>query len=314
MVLGPCDDMRAEVFLRAAVPNNAARHETILTGTLTGPTCRHATTLPATARFVDLPAPAAAAGSGLVARAVLTEPAFWTPELPNVYRLDWQMLVAGRVHDAGTRPVGLRRLGVRGRSLWLEGRRWVPRGIRVTALPADLAATRTAGVAVVVADPGPDDAARADAEGVALVALATEAAGRPLGADTACRRIEAWATHAAVVLAVLPGGLTPDIVADVATTVRRTKGTMLLAATASGATEPPAAIPPGIDVLVVELGPGATPHPGWRAAPTPPLVAWRHDAPDDGRRACDRLQADLAAWGNADAGRGVRDWAGYLVG
>jgi len=310
VVLGPCDDMRAEVFLRAPRPDTAPGAR--LAGTLGGPTCRHATTLPATARLVDLPA---AGGSELVARAVLTEPAFWTPELPNLYRLDWQLLVGSSVRDAGTHTVGLRRSGVRGRSLWLEGRRWVPRGVRWSALPADLAATRAAGIAGLVADPAADDTVRADVEGVALVALAADAGGRPLAADAACRRIHSWATRASVVLAVLPVGLPADAVADVAATVRRTKGTMLLAATADGATEPSPFVPPGIDLLVVELAAGATPHAGWRAAPKLPLVAWRHDEPEAGRRACDRLQADLAAWGGEiGAGHPVGDWAGYLVG
>ncbi|MDA1038738.1 MAG: hypothetical protein O3A37_00405, partial [Planctomycetota bacterium] len=58
VILGRCDDMRAEVYVRASgLP--ATAEPAMITGTLTGPESRLAITLPTSARLVDLgPGPA----------------------------------------------------------------------------------------------------------------------------------------------------------------------------------------------------------------------------------------------------------------
>jgi hypothetical protein len=124
VLLGRCDEMRAEVYARlVARPSMAGAGRLTLFGTLVGPRCGTATTLPTTVRWID-----AEAGASVMARAVLTEPSYWTPELPNLYDVDLQVVAEDRPLMRVARAVGLRRLGVRGRSLWLEGRRWVLRG------------------------------------------------------------------------------------------------------------------------------------------------------------------------------------------
>jgi hypothetical protein len=81
-------------------------------------------------------------------------------------------------------------------------------------------------------------------------------------------------------------------------------------------TAPPEQVPAGVDCLVVELPEGALPHKAWRDhAPPVPLVACRQGSrvTDVSRAGCDRLQADLAAWGIAGSGAAPPwDWAGYL--
>jgi hypothetical protein len=312
VILGPCDDMRAEVFVRVALPT-ATRQSLQLEGEIIGPECRRSITLPAGASLIDL----GPGEAGLLAKVVLTEPAFWTPELPNLYRLTARLVADGQAVAATSRRIGLRRSGVRGRSLWLEGRRWVPRGIACDPQSCDLAIMRDASVAAVVADPPESLLAAADDSGVAIIAVAEMESGWPLDADALVERIARWAMHPSVVLTILPRAFTDAQLAAVAANARRLKGTMLLASVVAAASPPPSGVPAGIDCLCVALGASGLPHDAWReAAPTVPLIAWRRggDEENAGRSGCDRLQAAVAAWGLA-AGRMHQpwDWAGYLV-
>jgi hypothetical protein len=312
VILGPCDDMRAEVFVRVAsseVPGASLR----LAGELAGPECRRSITLPAGALLADL----GAGEAGPLAKAVLTEPAFWTPELPNLYRLTARLVADGRTVAETTRRIGLRRSGVRGRSLWLEGRRWVPRGVACDSQSSDVKAIHEAGVAAVVGDPPEDFLAAADEAGLAIIAVAEADDGRALAADEIVERIGRWAMHPAVVITVLPQSSPEADVAALATRARRSKGTMLLARAVDGTSPPPSSVAAGIDGLCVNLDRSGLPHEAWReAAPAVPLIAWQRagEGNEPTRAACDRLQAALASWGLA-AGRSHRpwDWAGYVV-
>ena len=312
VILGPCADMRAEVFVRVPLPT-ATRQSLQLEGEIIGPECRRAITLPAGASLINL----GPGETGLLAKVVLTEPAFWTPELPNLYRLTARLVADGQAGAVTTRLIGLRRSGVRGRSLWLEGRRWVPRGVACDPRSCELAMMRDAGVAAIVADPPESLLTAADESGIAIIASAETDNGRPFDADDLVERIGAWAMHPSVVLAVMPRAFTDAQLATLAANTRRLKGTMLLASVVTAAAAPPNAVPAGIDCLCVALDGSGLPHDAWReAAPTVPLIAWRRAVANEpsGRSSCDRLQAAVAAWGLAD-GRMHQpwDWAGYLV-
>jgi hypothetical protein len=317
VTLGPCDDMRAEVFVRVMRPavSGSQVGPAVLEGTLTGPECRRATTLPSTARLVDLGRPAGVeptATGGLVARAVLTEPAFWTPELPNLYRLALTLRVGDEVAAVSETRVGLRRLGARGRSLRLDGRRWVPRGAMIDAGDVDAADLRERGTAAVIVNPDGAICSRADAEGVAIVALVERVDAAAESVAAIAGRIMLWALHPAVVMVLLPTGTAAAAAAAVAAAVRTVKGTLQLGWQVDGAAPPPD-VPTGIEWLAVEVGRERRPHAVWRdAAPPLPLVARAADG--GGRAACDSLQSELAAWGLAGGGERVPwDWAGYLV-
>ena len=323
-ILGRCDSLRAEVFFRAEVPPGVAAGEAALIGTLTGPDCRHAITLPVTAKLGPVPGPAApddpAAATTLVARTILTEPSFWTPELPGLYRLDGRLVVSGREVAAWRRPVGLRRLGVRGRSLWLDGRRYVPRGLRATVEPSTLRGCRAAALAAVVADPTEEFLAGCDAEGVAAIGLLADAAGKPCDLEAAAATITRWAWHPALVAAVVPRGVSAEAAGGLAAATRGRRGTLLVAWEADGSLPPPA-VPVGVDLLVVTLPAGGVPHEAWRTEPPAlPLVARRRAEEasasafrSPSRRECDALQAALAGWGTAAGDQGP-EWAGYVVG
>lgn len=307
VILGRCDDMRAEVYVRATgLPPTA--EPPVVGGTLSGPESRLAITLPTAARLVDLgPGPAARLTGGdgdsqaALARSILTEPGYWTPELPHRYRLVAEVRAEGEVIAVCDRLVGLRRLGVRGRSLWLEGRRWVPRGVVCSADAIDPRLFRESLAAVVLDNPTEAVCAAADEDGVAIIARCGD------DVVACCLR---WAQHASVMLAVLPRGMPAARVAAVITAIRPFRGTMLVGLEVDGDTPPPP-VPEGIDCMVMSLATGAVPNEAWREPPAVPVLASR---PASGglrerRMACDLLQADLAAW--RGTGATGWDWAGF---
>jgi len=332
-ILGRCDSLRAEVYFRAALP--AGVPAAVLSGTLTGPESRHGITLPATARLQ------AVRGAGepdqadtLVARAVLTEPASWTPDVPSLYRLDARLEWEGDQPAVWQRTVGLRQLGVRGRSLWLDGRRCVPRGLRLVEAADDdpagrdpgLAALRTAALAAVVDDPTEEFLGRCDSEGVVVIAMLAGRQGQPLDARAAVAAVARWAWHPAVFVAVVPAAVPDEVAAEIAAGCRRAKGTLLLGREVDGRLPPPTGLD-RFDLAIVAAPPGGLPHDGWRIRPpaVPLFASRRSDRPaaseagrqraEEGpsRHACDALQADLARWAGADP-VAFRDWAGYLAG
>jgi hypothetical protein len=192
LFFGEATDAEARVYAR--LPYDGPLDGWRLTGTLTGPECRFAQTLPATFEFHDL-----GPGQDLLAEAIVTEPCFWTPDLPFLYRCSVGVPPLGgfvaRVAGAGgaadapvyssrsvamtpyaedgsysvassrrsvrstlvERLFGIRRLGAVGRSLYLDGKRWVARGVsRDRADISDLAAAREASAVLRVSSP--DDA------------------------------------------------------------------------------------------------------------------------------------------------------------
>lgn len=315
-LLGRADEARAELWVRCLPPPGADDGDGPLEagGTLTGPRCVSAATLPATFHLVDqghLP------GRAPLARAVCTEPGYWTPELPCLYDAAVELRRAGRVVAAGTRAVGFRRAGTLGGSIRLDGHRYVPRAVRSRGDAASLVGLReSCRAALVDADELTDASLEtADRAGVALVVACAPA--RDAAAGLLADRLEALAAHPSVLVAILAHDGPDGGAARVAAALGRRHGSMLLALGADGHAPPPPP-PPGIDLLVARLAPGATPHEGWRLASRLPLVA-HEDAPPGSppavlRAACDTLQARLAAWSGARPAPTPFDWAGYLVG
>lgn len=298
-VLGRADDVQAEAYVRlGSGPADALCTDAQITGTLTGPRCRHATTLPTTIPLRSL------AGAGrAAARALVTEPSFWTPELPNLYELVAEARTPAGVVAATRRLVGLRRLGVRGRSIWLDGRRWVPRGRASSDEPFDPARFRAEQLTALISDPTPEVCAAADAIGVPIMVRCGDEADTQALLDS----VAALAQHPAAVMAVVPVQHVAAINAS------RSTGTMLVAVEVDAAEQPPPTLAPGIQCLVARIAPNTTPPNAWRDhAPAVPILAWREGA-GEGRRACDLLQTDLAAWACAGGRTPTWDWAGYIV-
>lgn len=320
---GRSDDMRAEILVHVTCGDMDGGERVDLEGTLVGPRRGRDMTLPTTVKLADITGDRVGArdAAQAVARAVFTEPAYWTPELPNLYRLEARVHSGDRTVAVIDRMIGLRRLGVRGRSLWLEGRRWVPRGVTLSNASFDPAAVRGLFAAAVINDPSDAICAAADQAGVAIIAVLRGADDQAFDRDTAARRIAAWALHPSVVLAVVPRLEPADRAGAVIAAARSLKGTMLIGLEVNG-TQPPDAVPAaaigGVDCLVVSLPCGGLPHEEWRSwRANTPLVAWRAvstvaGTPAEHRQECDRLQAALAAWGCVQGTSQLPwDWAGY---
>ena len=318
VVLGRADDMRAEVYVRLAGTALRERREHLrITGTLVGPQCERATTLPITVPLTAIPS-VAAAGCEPIARAILTEPSYWTPELPNLYRLQAQLMDGTSLLETCDCLVGLRRLGVRGRSFWLESRRFVLRGMAADGNHLEATALHEAGAAAVIVNPTLDVCERADRSGVAIAAILPEFPTASFDLVSRLAHIAAWARHPSVVLVVIPRPFELESVQQLATQAQKMKGTMLLGLEVDGTAPPPRVLPKEIDFLAVCLPPATLPDAQWREHTHGiPLVARRPDVLHSAghRSDCDQLQAALAAWGMAAGEQRLPwDWAGYCVG
>ena len=310
--LGRADDLRAELEVEAIVPPGTVPSvaELAVEAAISGPESIRSTTLP-----VRLPVrfTGHSAGGVLSGRVVLTEPAYWTAELPMRYRLDGRLLVDGRQLAEFAEPIGLRRLGVRGHSLWLDGHRWVPRGVACGRADADLADRLAAvcGTAVAIIDLPATVTAEAcqpcwdQADRLGQPLILRLLAGSPVATADGIARL---AQHPAVIAVSVPAEAV-----EVAALWKRAAGTMLLAAELPGDQPPPATLP-SVDLLMVRLAATALPAAAWRKPVPLPVVAWQ-SAAEPTRAGCDRLQAALAGWRLAgDRPPADWDWAGFFIG
>jgi hypothetical protein len=303
------------LFVVEGLPSSAG---TRLSGSLRGPDCSRATTLP-----VTMPLAAVASPLGVAARAVLTEPAPWTPELPNRYRLEAR-LEGG--DESWRQPFGgmiaLRRLGRRGRSFRLDGRRFVLRGgpaVAIAEAVASLALARERRHAVVIDADDPSFAVHARSDGpeqggggpLEELLDAADREGVFVVVNFCAGRSESvairTALHPSAAFVIARDREAADTFAPL-----RTPSGPLLGLTVDGGSAPPSDT--GLaDFLVVRLLPGRLPDNAWLASPPPlPLVACRADG--GGSKTCDALQATLARWAVDGAGPVLSwDWSGYLL-
>ena len=97
------------------------------------------------------------------------------PEMPHVYRAQVQLRRDGRLLATAERIVGIRTLGVAGRKLLYDAKRWVLRGVRAAAVPpTDLEVWRSSGAAMIVSNPSDALCEKASRVGVLLVAEVDE--------------------------------------------------------------------------------------------------------------------------------------------
>jgi hypothetical protein len=114
---------RVTVYARLREPPADSRYA--LRGTIRGPHCLYSTTLQTTADFKD-----AGPGETLLGKALVVDPCYWTPELPFLYDVEVELLREGEVVATAKREFGMRDLAVRGRFLYLNGKRFVLRGVK----------------------------------------------------------------------------------------------------------------------------------------------------------------------------------------
>ncbi len=326
LFFGDASDAAARVY--ALLPRDKSSASLQLTGELIGPECRFAQTLSARIPFRDC-----GPGESLLAEAVVPDPCFWTPGLPMMYRANLGARSEGRdfgrlsrarataeqhvplspcgrgARGEGDRDfqlekwMGIRRLGVRGRSLGLDNARWVARGLRLERIaPEDLPLARETGTAII--SPPADDAIYFEASrfGVPLVIDLTDG---PVDIGEV-RRAGAWPAVFAFVF---------DLRAEIGADARAAARNVLFAAKPAADDKSPLApgrwpgVPPAwAQVVLVDLPLGSSVS---AAASELPILVHRRtlSAAENAniaaaRAACDRLQYELAPHG---------DFAGYFV-
>ena len=132
-ILGRADDLKADVFFQMRIPFSKETEPSLtLEGLLTGPLSTRASTLPIRQKIRIHSQQIVDNGIEILGHSILTEPAFWTPNVPMLYSVKCRFTSAGQDVALLSETVGLRRLGIRNHSLWLEGHRFVIRGVSVS--------------------------------------------------------------------------------------------------------------------------------------------------------------------------------------
>lgn len=95
-----------------------------LSGFVRGPRCFYSTTLPATYRLRD-----AGPGPSLLAKALVPDPSYWSPETPHIYDVTVELRKGPDIIASEVRQIGFKPLGISGRFFTWEGKPWVMRGV-----------------------------------------------------------------------------------------------------------------------------------------------------------------------------------------
>jgi hypothetical protein len=258
---------------------------------LHGPTCAFARTLPSV-----VAAKVARDGHGV--EFLITEPCYWTPQLPFLYDLRLRTQAADGTICEVERALGLRRLIAHGRDLRLNGERIVLRGAYCEQLePSQLAEARAAETSLVAPYSAQKSFAAAGSMGVFLVADATAES-----MDLIRILFElSWRPATALVL------LHRDKIAADQTHAARRMNLLLAQCFRPEESANQQDVEAAADVIAVELAEGERP-PAWMARVAKPVIAIRRGRVyadlSEARAACDRLQAELAP---------EFDLAGYFV-
>ncbi len=281
---GGASDAMAYVYAR--LPQRAHAAGLTLGGRLIGPNCLYADTLPATSQFIDR-----GPGDALVAKAIVPEPCFWTPEMPHLYRAHVELRNGSSVVATAQRDFGIRTLGAAGGKLIYDAKRWVLRAVdRDEVAGSELDSWRESNTALLARNPHDSLCQQASRVGVLLVAELT-------GSHVAeLRRLARWAAVGIVVL--------PARTVELPLLGNWAHNLVLAQRIAAGELVHTA---PWCQLAVVE-----TRDPADVAARVAgcrlPIVVHRPagalESVAAGRAACDRLQRDLA---------GLGDWSGYIV-
>jgi hypothetical protein len=106
ILVGDVNDVEGHVFARfkRATGEQASGEPIVLRGTLRGPYCETARTLPADMTFRDL-----GPNEAGLAEAIVPDPCVWSPELPHLYEVDVEARQGDCVIAKYQGMIGLRR-------------------------------------------------------------------------------------------------------------------------------------------------------------------------------------------------------------
>ncbi|MBC7855309.1 MAG: hypothetical protein IAF94_17920 [Pirellulaceae bacterium] len=119
---GELTPARATVYARLEGLENASGLS--LAGFVRGPRCFYSTTLLSTYPLSD-----AGPGPSLLAKALVPDPCYWSPETPNIYDVTVELCRGNDIIASDVRQIGFKPLGISGRFFTWEGKPWVLRGV-----------------------------------------------------------------------------------------------------------------------------------------------------------------------------------------
>lgn len=281
---------RAQVYARLEGPLPSDGYS--LGGTIYGPLNKATQSLAASYRLRDL-----GPGPSLVARAIVPDPVLWTAETPALYRVRLELRQAGQMVAQRESHLALRGLGIRGTSLFRDGKRWVLRAVSsLTSELRDGESWRKTGAAwFTYQPPAGDELLVAAEQGVLVITRITGSFAQ------LCEQLRALAQCPAVGIVLLPAearlypGFDPHSVAP----------NLLL-----GHFLPPADslhLATWADLIVAVVDHPESLAQRLAGCRQPVLCLRQSEAPlaiPEARAACDALQRDLAPYGQ---------FAGYIV-
>jgi hypothetical protein len=169
----PQGEAAARVYV-VAVPDRDATADELagyrLSGQIIGPTCRYSSTLQTKIPFQHRGLTPCGNRTALLAEALVTDPCYWSTELPFLYRAVGQ--ITGT--DAGPTPFeqtfGIRSLGTLRNRFTFNGKTWVPRCVsRDKVVGATLSEWRDAATMMFVENP--DDALCREASEIGVLLM-----------------------------------------------------------------------------------------------------------------------------------------------
>jgi Glycosyl hydrolases family 2 len=119
---GELTPARATVYARLEGMENTTGLS--LSGVVCGPRCFYSKTLPATFRLHD-----AGPGPSLLAKSLVPDPSYWSPETPHIYDVTVELRKGTEIIASEVRQIGFKPLGISGRFFTWEGKPWVLRGV-----------------------------------------------------------------------------------------------------------------------------------------------------------------------------------------
>jgi hypothetical protein len=302
---GAADPAEARIYARLKLSRDEVDWGCQLTGKILGPQCAFSHTLPA-----RIPMMNRSDRSTLLLEAIVPDPCFWTPELPFLYRAKIELRREQETIAICERIVGIRRFGVRERSLNFDGKRFVLRGVDFRSHISNLrlqiaeqaAFLRETWTALVVSHPDDELCEFASRNGVLLMAdlASNKAKSACTGAETdltsELRRVAQWP---AAVIAIVSGD------ADLPRGIHEIARNLLLAQRIVA--DVPWRQADWAQIAIVEAAnPNAFVDKMKRCSL--PIIAYRPQSAstdiESARAACDALQRDLASCGGL---------AGYVV-
>ncbi|HEX3727639.1 MAG TPA: hypothetical protein VHV08_15400 [Pirellulales bacterium] len=288
LFFGQSSDALARVYARLRDFGLQAGEQLI--GSLAGPTCVYAATLPARMAFVDR-----SAGGSPLAEVLVPEPCFWTPEMPQLYQATLELRRDDQVIARAQQTFGIRMLGSAGRKLIYNAKRWVLRAVcQEEAGRTALQDWHQADTAMFVRHPDEALCEQSSRVGVLLVAQLDTAEAQEI------RRVSRWP---AVGMAVIDARAALD--------TRRLPPNLLLAA--SFVAGEPLRPPAWAQVALVNVANRADLAEQLAGCHLPVIASCIENQMlgglAEGRALCDRLQRLTA--GRVDLGG--YDFAGYLV-